>query len=186
MCKSHTCHTCPNFLCVNLTLSHTCSTLAKFHKCEQSVSKFTQHKSRESVRSLPVLLTLSPTTSLHTKTEVCLKSTQQLARHERTTQQSTKAMETMRAVTTRTANARVKARSGVCKCVDCCCCCFCSSWDSRGQDVLSGHHPRRIAVVVRRLTINNIIGPERAEKQAAWQRVKSKAMTEKARIIIVS
>jgi len=25
-CKSHTCHTCPNFLCVNLTPSHTCST----------------------------------------------------------------------------------------------------------------------------------------------------------------
>jgi hypothetical protein len=87
---------------------------------------------------------------------------------------------------TRTANAMVKARSGVCKCVDYCCCCFCSSWDSRGQDVLSGHHPRRIAVVVRRLTINNIIGPERAEKQAAWQRVKIKAMTEEAWIIIVS
>jgi hypothetical protein len=34
--------------------------------------------------------------------------------------------------------------------------------------------------------INDIIGPETAEKQAAWQRVKSKAMTEKARIIIVS
>ena len=72
MCKSHTCHTCPNFHCVNLTLSHTCSTLAKLHKCEQSV-RFTQHKSWESVRSLPVLLSLSPATTLHTKTEVCRK-----------------------------------------------------------------------------------------------------------------
>jgi hypothetical protein len=87
---------------------------------------------------------------------------------------------------TRTANARVKARSGVCECVDCCCCCFRSLWDSRGQDVLSGHHPRCIAVVARRLTINNIIGLERAEKQAAWRRVKSKAMMEEAQIIIVS
>jgi hypothetical protein len=34
--------------------------------------------------------------------------------------------------------------------------------------------------------MNDIIGPERAEKQAVWQRVKSKAMTEEARIIIVS
>ncbi len=41
-------------------------------------------------------------------------------------------------------------------------------------------------VVARRLTINNIIGLERAEKQATWQRVKSKAMTEEAQIIIVS
>jgi hypothetical protein len=87
---------------------------------------------------------------------------------------------------TRTANVRVKVRSGVCECVDCCCCCFCSLWDSFGQDVLSGHHPCCIAVIMRRLTINNIIGLERAEKQAVWQRVKSKAMTEEARIIIVS
>ena len=55
-----------------------------------------------------------------------------------------------------------------------------------GQGVPSGHYPRCIAVVARGLTINDIIGPETAEKQAAWQRVKSKAMTEKARIIIVS
>ena len=106
-----------------------------------------------------------------------------LSRHEHTTQQSTKAIERTRAMTTRTANGTVKARSGVCECVDCCCCCFRSSWDSHGQDVLSGHHPRRIAVVARWLTINNIIRPERAEKQAAWQRVKSKAMTEEARIL---
>jgi len=87
---------------------------------------------------------------------------------------------------TRTANVRVKARSGVCECVDCCCSCFCCLWDSRGQDFLSGHHPRRITIFVRWLTINNIIGPERAKKQAVWQRVKSKAMTEEALIIIVS
>jgi hypothetical protein len=49
--------------------------------------------------------------------------------HERTTQQSTKAMETTRAATTRTAKARAKARSRVCNCVDCCCCC-CPLWDS--------------------------------------------------------
>jgi hypothetical protein len=40
-------------------------------------------------------------------------------------------------------------------------------------------------IVVRRLRINDIIRPERAEKQAAGQRVKSKAMTEEVRIIIV-
>jgi hypothetical protein len=54
----------------------------------------------------------------------------ELARRERTTQQLTKAIERTRAVT-RTANGRVKARSGGCKCVDCCCCCFCSSWGPR-------------------------------------------------------
>ena len=42
-----------------------------------------------------------------------------LAWRKRTTQQSTKAMETTKVVTTRTANARVKARSGVCKCAIC-------------------------------------------------------------------
>jgi len=75
VCKSHTCHACPNFLCVNLTISHTCSTLTKLNKCEQSVSKFTQHKSRESViiASTVDSLTNSPTTTLHTKTEVCTK-----------------------------------------------------------------------------------------------------------------
>ena len=42
-----------------------------------------------------------------------------------------------------------------------------------------------VASSSRRLRINDFIGPERAEKhQAAWQRVKSKAMTEEARIII--
>ena len=50
---------------------------------------------------------------------------------------------------------------------------------------MSDHYTRRIAVFARRLRINKIIRPERAEKQAAWQRVKSKAMTEEARIIIV-
>jgi D-alanyl-D-alanine dipeptidase len=54
-----------------------------------------------------------------------------------------------------------------------------------GQEGLSDHYTRRIAVFARRLRINKIIRPERAEKQAAWQRVKSKAMTEEARIIIV-
>jgi hypothetical protein len=57
------------------------------------------------------------------------RTTKQLAWRERSTQQPTKAMEMTKALTTRTANARVKARSGVCECVDCCCCCFCSSWD---------------------------------------------------------
>jgi hypothetical protein len=43
-----------------------------------------------------------------------------------------------------------------------------------------------VASPSRRLRINDIIGPERAEKHhAAWQRVKSKAMTEEAWIIIV-
>ena len=51
------------------------------------------------------------------------RTTQQLAWRERTTQQSTKAMEMTKVVKTRTVNARVKAR------VDCCCCCFRSSWD---------------------------------------------------------
>ena len=41
-------------------------------------------------------------------------------------------------------------------------------------------------VIARWLRINNIIRSERAEKQVAWQRVKSKVMTEEARIIIVS
>ncbi len=81
---------------------------------------------------------------------------------------------------------RVKARSGVCERVDCCCFCYNSSWDSHGQDILSGRHPSRIALVARPLTINDIIGPERAKKQAVWQRVKSKAMTEEALTIIVS
>ena len=43
-----------------------------------------------------------------------------------------------------------------------------------------------VALPSPRLRINDIIGPERAEKhQAAWQRFKSKAMTEEARIKIV-
>jgi hypothetical protein len=54
-----------------------------------------------------------------------------------------------------------------------------------GQDVSSGHYSRHITIVAQWLRINNFIRPERAEKQAAWQRVKSKAMTEGARIIIV-
>ena len=51
-----------------------------------------------------------------------------LAQRERTAQQSTKAIERTRAVTTRTANGRVKARSGVCECVDCCSCYFGPLW----------------------------------------------------------
>jgi hypothetical protein len=43
--------------------------------------------------------------------------------------QSTKAMETTRAATTRTVKARAKARSRMCNCMDCCCCC-CPLWDS--------------------------------------------------------
>jgi hypothetical protein len=47
------------------------------------------------------------------------RTAQQLAWREGTTQQSTKLMEMMGAVKTRTANARAKARSGVCECVYC-------------------------------------------------------------------
>ena len=80
------------------------------------------------------------------------RTAQQLAWREGTIQQSTKPMEMMGAVKTRTANARVKARSGVCECVYCCCCCFHSSWDSRGQDVLIDHYPHCIAIFARLLT----------------------------------
>jgi hypothetical protein len=75
-----------------------------------------------------------------------------LAWRERTTQQSTKAMETTKVVNkTRTVNVRVKARSGVCEWVDCCCCCFRSSWDRwtrRFKWPLSPSHRRRRAAAV--------------------------------------
>jgi hypothetical protein len=77
------------------------------------------------------------------------RTAQQLAWRERTTQQPTKAMETTKALMTRTANARVKARSGVCECVDCCCC-FRSSWDrwtrSFEWPLSPSHRRRRVAV----------------------------------------
>jgi hypothetical protein len=79
------------------------------------------------------------------------RTAQQLAWRERTTQQSTKAMETTKVVKTRTVNARVKARSGVCEWVDCCCCCFRSSWDRRTRRFkwpLSPSHRRRRAAAV--------------------------------------
>ena len=51
------------------------SHLLNFGKVTQATlasytNSYTTHKSRESVRSLPVLLTLSPTTTLHSKTKV--------------------------------------------------------------------------------------------------------------------
>ena len=79
------------------------------------------------------------------------RTTQQLAWRERTTRQSTKSMETTKVVKTRTVNARVKARSGVCEWVDCCCCCFRSSWDRRTRRFkwpLSPSHRRRRAAAV--------------------------------------
>ena len=79
------------------------------------------------------------------------RTAQQLAWRERTTQQSTKAMETTKVVKTRTVNARVKARSGVCEWVDCYCCCFRSSWDRwtrRFKWPLSPSHRRRRAAAV--------------------------------------
>ena len=74
--------------------------------------------------------------------------------------------------------------SRVCDCADCSCC-YHSSWNSCAQDILSGHHPYHLC----RCTVvddNNINVPDRAEKQVAWWRVKSKAMMEEARIIVVS
>jgi hypothetical protein len=79
------------------------------------------------------------------------RTAQQLAWRERTTQQSTKAMEMTKVVKTRTVNARMKARSGVCEWVDCCCFRFRSSWDSwtrRFKWPLSPSHRRRRAAAV--------------------------------------
>jgi hypothetical protein len=91
---------------------------------------------------------------------------------ECTTQQPSKAMETTRVAMTRTAKARVKARSRVCDCADCSCC-HCSSWESCAQDVLSGHHPHRISIVAQRLMTTIILGQK--EPRSKWRGEGSRA-----------
>jgi hypothetical protein len=61
--------------CVKNKMKYLFSHLLNFGKVTQATlasytNSSTTHKTRESVRSLPVLLTLSPTTTLHTKTKV--------------------------------------------------------------------------------------------------------------------
>ena len=59
-------------VCVNLTLSHTCSTLAKLYKQLWQVTQIYLHNTQvtEKCEIIASPVTLSPTTTLHTKTEV--------------------------------------------------------------------------------------------------------------------